>query len=125
MPCRRCPSRARTDRRGRICWLRSTRTATSSPARPHFPAWRACNNYCTSPSCGRFSPTPWSRPGCGITESILQAAADNGEIDASTLTPYTARVGTALVNQQMLLTGAPPNKRQLAQIVDTVLPQLA
>ena len=61
-------------------------------------------------------------PRVGMTESLLQAAADNGEIDATTFTPYTARVGTALVNQQMLLTGAPPNKRQLAQIVDTVLP---
>jgi len=61
----------------------------------------------------------------GITESILQAGADNDEIDASALTPYTARVGPALVNQQMLLTGAPPNKRQLAQIVDTVLPLLS
>lgn len=64
-------------------------------------------------------------PRLGITESILQAGADNDEIDASTLTPYTARVGTALVNQQMLLTGAPPNKRQLTQIVDTVLPHLS
>lgn len=64
-------------------------------------------------------------PRLGITESILQAGSDNDEIDASTLTPYTARVGTALVNQQMLLTGAPPNKRQLAQIVDTVLPHLS
>ena len=64
-------------------------------------------------------------PRLGITESILQAGADNDEIDASALTPYTARVGPALVNQQMLLTGAPPNKRQLAQIVDTVLPLLS
>jgi AcrR family transcriptional regulator len=63
-------------------------------------------------------------PRLRITESILQVAADRGEIDAATITPYTARVGTALVNQQMLLTGAPPNKRQLAQIVDTVLPHL-
>jgi AcrR family transcriptional regulator len=64
-------------------------------------------------------------PRLGITESILQAGADNDEIDASALTPYTARVGPALVNQQMLLTGAPPNKRQLAQIVDTVLPRVS
>jgi AcrR family transcriptional regulator len=63
-------------------------------------------------------------PRMRITESILEAAADTGEIDAATITPYTARVGTALVNQQMLLTGAPPNKRQLAQIADTVLPHL-
>jgi hypothetical protein len=51
----------------------------------------------------------------------LQAGAINGEIDSATLTPYSAWVGTALINQQVLLTDAPPNKRQLAQIVDTVL----
>jgi hypothetical protein len=45
----------------------------------------------------------------------------NGEINAAVLTPYTARVGPALINQQLLLTGAPPNKRQLAHIVDTVV----
>ena len=60
-------------------------------------------------------------PRLRIIESILQAGAANGEIDAATLTPYTARVGTALINQQVLLTDAPPNKRQLAQIVDTVV----
>jgi AcrR family transcriptional regulator len=63
-------------------------------------------------------------PRLRLTESILQAGAANKEFDGATLTPYTARVGTALVNQQLLLTGAPPNKRQLAQIVDTVLPHL-
>ncbi|UMB70861.1 TetR/AcrR family transcriptional regulator [Mycobacterium paraterrae] len=63
-------------------------------------------------------------PRLRITESILQTAADTGEIDPASITPYTARVGTALINQQMLLTGAPPNKRQLAQIVETVLPHL-
>jgi AcrR family transcriptional regulator len=62
-------------------------------------------------------------PRLRMTESILHAGAANGEIDAARMTPYTARVGTALVNQQLLLTGAPPNKRQLAQIVDTVLPR--
>jgi len=61
-------------------------------------------------------------PRLRMIESVLQAGAANGEIDAARLTPYTARAGTALINQQLLLTGAPPNKRQLAQIVDTVLP---
>jgi Tetracyclin repressor-like, C-terminal domain len=60
-------------------------------------------------------------PRLRIIESILQAGAANGEIDAASLTPYTARVGTALINQQVLLTGAPPNKRQLTHIVDTVV----
>jgi AcrR family transcriptional regulator len=64
-------------------------------------------------------------PRLRIIESILEAGAVNGEIDAAMLTPYTARVGTALINQQVLLTGAPPNKRQLAQIVDTVMAQPA
>lgn len=64
-------------------------------------------------------------PRLRLTESILQAGAEHGDVDATTLTPYTARVGTALVNQQLLLTGAPPSKRQLAQIVDTVLPHPA
>jgi AcrR family transcriptional regulator len=56
-----------------------------------------------------------------IIESILQAGAGNGEIDPATLTPFTARIGPALINQQLLLTGAPPNKRQLRHIVDTVV----
>jgi hypothetical protein len=60
-------------------------------------------------------------PRLRITESILQAGVANGEIDAAALTPYTARVGPALINQQLLLTGAPPNRRQLAHIVDTVV----
>jgi AcrR family transcriptional regulator len=63
-------------------------------------------------------------PRLRMIESVLQAGAANGEIDAAMLTPYTARAGTAMINQQLLLTGAPPNKRQLAQIVDTVLPHL-
>jgi AcrR family transcriptional regulator len=59
-------------------------------------------------------------PRHAIIESILQTGAAKGEIDAATLTPYTARVGPALINQQVLLTGAPPSRRQLSQIVDTV-----
>ncbi len=35
-----------------------------------------------------------------ITESILQAGVANGEINAAGFTPYTARVGPALINQQ-------------------------
>lgn len=64
-------------------------------------------------------------PRLQIIESILRAGAANGEVDADTLTPYTARVGPALINQQLLLTGAPPNKRQLMHIVDTVIPRSA
>jgi AcrR family transcriptional regulator len=64
-------------------------------------------------------------PRLQITESILQAGVATGEINAAALTPYTARVGPALINQQLLLTGAPPNKRQLAHIVDTVIAPVA
>jgi AcrR family transcriptional regulator len=60
-------------------------------------------------------------PRLAIIESILQAGAASGEIDPATLTPYTARVGPALINQQVLLTGAPPSRRQLMHIVDTVV----
>lgn len=60
-------------------------------------------------------------PSLAIIESILQAGVHRGEIDPARLTPVTARVGPALINQQLLLTGAPPNKRQLIQIVDTVI----
>ncbi|MGA8328860.1 MAG: TetR/AcrR family transcriptional regulator [Mycobacterium sp.] len=60
-------------------------------------------------------------PRMRIVEAVLHAGAANGELDAATLTPYTAWVGAALINQQVLLTGAPPTKRQLAHIVDTVI----
>jgi AcrR family transcriptional regulator len=64
-------------------------------------------------------------PNLCIVESILQAGADSGQIDSARLTPFTARVGPALINHQLLLTGAPPNKRQLMQIVDTVIAHAA
>jgi AcrR family transcriptional regulator len=62
-------------------------------------------------------------PRLKIVESILRAAVENGDIDAATLTPLTARIGPALINQHFLLTGEPPNRRELALIVDTVIPQ--
>jgi hypothetical protein len=115
MRCRRRPSRARTGRRGTICWLCSPRTVTSSPA-----GLGTINQLLHEPELRAIFADAVVGPRLGIIESILLAGATNGEIDATTLTPYTARVGTALINQQVLLTGAPPNKRQLAQIVDTV-----
>jgi AcrR family transcriptional regulator len=60
-------------------------------------------------------------PRLRMIESILQAGTVNGEIEPAALTPFTARIGPALINQQLLLTGAPPNKRQLKHIVDTVI----
>ncbi len=62
-------------------------------------------------------------PRLNIVESILRAAVRAGDIDPATLTPLTARIGPALINQHLMLTGAPPNRRELALIVDTVIPQ--
>jgi AcrR family transcriptional regulator len=64
-------------------------------------------------------------PRLKILDSILQAAIDAGDIDPATLTPLTARIGPALINQHFMLTGAPPNRRELALIVDTVIPPKA
>lgn len=61
-------------------------------------------------------------PRLRIIESILRTGERNGDVDSDALTPLTARVGPALINQHLLLTGAPPNKRQLMRIVDTVIP---
>jgi AcrR family transcriptional regulator len=64
-------------------------------------------------------------PRLKIVDSILQAAIDAGDIDPATLTPLTARIGPALINHHFLLTGVPPNRRELAMIVDTVIPPKA
>jgi len=64
-------------------------------------------------------------PRLKIVESILQAAVDDGDLDPSTVTPLTARVGPALINHHFLLTGEPPNRRELALVVDTVIPPRA
>ncbi|VBA41519.1 putative HTH-type transcriptional regulator [Mycobacterium attenuatum] len=62
-------------------------------------------------------------PRLKIVESIVQAAARDGQIDPATLTPLTARVGPALINQHFMLTGTPPNRKELELIVDTVIPR--
>jgi AcrR family transcriptional regulator len=64
-------------------------------------------------------------PRLRITESILQAGVEAGEVDPATLTPLTARIGPALINHHFLLTGEPPNRRELALVVDTVIPPRA
>lgn len=61
-------------------------------------------------------------PRLQIVESILQAAVEGGDLDPDTVTPLTACVGPALINHHFLLTGSPPNRRELALIVDTVIP---
>lgn len=62
-------------------------------------------------------------PRLRIIEQILRVAVDDGDLDPATITPFTARIGPALINQQFLLTGAPPSRRELTHIVDTVIPQ--
>jgi AcrR family transcriptional regulator len=64
-------------------------------------------------------------PRLQIVESILQAAVEEGDLDPNRITPLTARIGAALINQSFLLTGSPPNRRELALIVDTVIPPRA
>jgi hypothetical protein len=64
-------------------------------------------------------------PRLQIIESILQAAVEEGALDPATITPLTARIGPALINQHFLLAGSPPNRRELALIVDTVIPPRA
>jgi AcrR family transcriptional regulator len=62
-------------------------------------------------------------PRLQVIDSILRDAEANGEFDAGTITPLTARIGPALITQHVLLTGAPPTPRELSRIVDTVLPK--
>jgi AcrR family transcriptional regulator len=64
-------------------------------------------------------------PRLSLIESILRAAIGSGDIDPATITPMTGRIGPALINQHLLLTGVPPNRRELAMIVDTVIPPKA
>jgi AcrR family transcriptional regulator len=64
-------------------------------------------------------------PRVEIVESIVRAAVVAGDLDGATVTPLTARVGAALINQHFLLTGDPPGRRELALIVDTVIPPRA
>ena len=60
-------------------------------------------------------------PRLRIIESILSAAVQDGDVDPDTLTPLTVRVGPALINQHFMTTGAPPSKRELCLVVDTVM----
>jgi AcrR family transcriptional regulator len=64
-------------------------------------------------------------PRLKIVESILQTAVAEGDLDPSTITPLTARIGSALITQHFMLNGSPLNRRELALIVDTVIPPRA
>ncbi len=61
-------------------------------------------------------------PRLKIIDSVLRTAIREGDLDPDTITPFTARIGPALMNQHFILTGTPPNRRELALIVDTVIP---
>jgi AcrR family transcriptional regulator len=64
-------------------------------------------------------------PRLKILEEILASAVDDGDLDPAAVTPLTARVGPALINQYFLLTGEPPSRRDMALVVDTVIPPKA
>lgn len=64
-------------------------------------------------------------PRLKIIDSILAAAVEAGDLDPAKLTPLTARIGPALINHHFLLTGEPPNRRELVEVVDTVIPPRA
>ncbi|QNI08181.1 TetR/AcrR family transcriptional regulator [Mycobacterium kubicae] len=61
-------------------------------------------------------------PRLKIVESILQAAVRDGDLDAATLTPLSPLIGPALINQHFMLFGTPPSRKEIAHIVDTVIP---
>lgn len=61
-------------------------------------------------------------PRVRLIEAVLQAGVRRGEIDPGALTSLTARIGPALINQHVLLTGAPPTRAELTHIVDAVIP---
>jgi len=86
-----------------------------------FPGLRTINQLLHEPELRAIFADAVVGPRLRITEAVLHAGVASGELDAAMLTPYTAWVGTALINQQVLLTGSPPTKRQLAHIVDTVI----
>jgi AcrR family transcriptional regulator len=54
-------------------------------------------------------------------QQMLHDAADRGDIDPHAITPLIARTGPALVLQSFLLTGKPPTRPELNQVVDTIL----
>ncbi|OBB89707.1 TetR/AcrR family transcriptional regulator [Mycobacterium sp. 852002-40037_SCH5390672] len=64
-------------------------------------------------------------PRLSLVETILAAAVEEGALDPAKMTPLTAHIGPALINQHFLLNGSPPNRRELALIVDTVIPPRA
>ena len=62
------------------------------------------------------------RPRLSIVDTILQTAVDDGDLDPEAITPFTRSIGPALINHHFLINGDPPSRRELAIIVDTVIP---
>ena len=89
------------------------------------PAWTSSAQLLHEPELRAIFADAVVCPRLKIVESILRAAARDGDIDPATITPLTARIGPALINQHFMLTGTPPNRRELALIVDTVIPPKA
>lgn len=89
-----------------------------------FPGMATINQLLHEPEMRTIFADAVVAPRLQIIESILHAAVAEGELDPNTMTPLTARIGPALINQHILLTGSPPNRRELALIVDTVIPPL-
>jgi AcrR family transcriptional regulator len=87
-----------------------------------FPGLRVIQQLLHEPEMREIFADAVVAPRLKIVESILQAAVADGDIDAATITPLTGRVGPALINQHFLLKGEPPSRRDLALIVDTVIP---
>ncbi len=87
-----------------------------------FPGMATVNQLLHEPEMRAIFADAVVAPRLRIVESILQAAVAEGDLDPEMLTPLTARIGPALINQHFLLTGSPPNRRELALIVDAVIP---
>ncbi|WP_040829844.1 TetR/AcrR family transcriptional regulator [Nocardia jiangxiensis] len=62
-------------------------------------------------------------PRIQVIDTILRDVETGGEFDPGTLPSLNARIGPALIIQQVLLTGAPPTRRELGEIVDALLPE--
>jgi AcrR family transcriptional regulator len=90
-----------------------------------FPALQVIHQLLHEPEMRAIFADAVVCPRLTIVESILEAAIDDGDLDPATVTPLTARVGPALINHHFLLTGEPPNRRELALVVDTVIPPRA
>lgn len=90
-----------------------------------FPALEVIQQLLHEPEMRTIFADAVVRPRLRIVESILQSAVEEGALDPATITPLTARIGPALINHHFLLTGSPPNRRELALIIDTVIPPRA